>query len=675
VKPSFLRPLAAALLLGSLSAPLPALAQDIPIYPAEVFYEVPSFSLGGSQAAITTDGRRLLITSDETGIFNVYEVDLESGERRALTRSRTDAAYAIGWLGDNRSFLYTSDQGGNELNHVYLRLPDGRDVDLTPGAKTKASFLSFTPDRRAFFLATNERDPAAFDVYRYDAVSLDREMVFQNDMKLGSLTMSDRGDRLAGVLEKGAADNDIYVADLAYEGALAKAGFTRAKEAGEPRLVTEHEGDIEHALYTFDPSGNNLVIGSNEDSEFTEAFIVSLGKERRLSIPLGSKRSFEVPLGGGKRSDFVTDSWDVQSVSFSPSGSFHVQSVNADGRTVTQIIDRRRNRPVVLPARLPEGAISQVRFLPGERSAAITLSSSKSPADLYVVQLDDRDGDVQRLTNALEGRIDEEHLVRAEVVRYPSFDGLQIPAIQYRPHGVDEDDRVPAVVLVHGGPGGQSRATYSAMVQHLVNNGYGVLAVNNRGSSGYGKSFYHMDDRRHGEVDLKDVVAARAYLEGRDWVEGDKIAVMGGSYGGFMTMAALAFEPEVFDAGINIFGVTNWERTLSSIPAWWGSFRERLYGEMGDPATDQERHRRISPLFYADQVTKPVLIVQGANDPRVLQIESDEMVAELRANDVPVEYVLFDDEGHGFQKRDNRIEASEAYVRFLDRHLLGDGRR
>jgi dipeptidyl aminopeptidase/acylaminoacyl peptidase len=207
------------------------------------------------------------------------------------------------------------------------------------------------------------------------------------------------------------------------------------------------------------------------------------------------------------------------------------------------------------------------------------------------------------------------------------------------------------------------------MIQHLVNHGYAILAANNRGSSGYGKTFFHMDDRKHGEVDLKGIVQAKTYLQSLDWVDGERIGIIGGSYGGYMVGAALAFEPGVFDVGINIFGVMNWVRTLESIPPWWESFKEALYDEMGDPAVDGERHRRISPLFHATNITTPLLVVQGANDPRVLQVESDEIVAAVRANDVPVEYVLFEDEGHGFTKRENKIEASEAYLAFLDKHL------
>jgi dipeptidyl aminopeptidase/acylaminoacyl peptidase len=314
--------------------------------------------------------------------------------------------------------------------------------------------------------------------------------------------------------------------------------------------------------------------------------------------------------------------------------------------------------------------MGSVRFTSDESKIAFTVNASVSPSNIFTADIDG--SNVKQHTQALNQEIDPAHLVEAEVVRYESFDGLEIPSILYKPKGASAENPAPALVWVHGGPGGQTRAGYSATIQHLVNHGYAVLGANNRGSSGYGKTFYHMDDKKHGEVDLQDIVYGRTYLESLDWVDNDRIGIIGGSYGGYMVMAALAFEPEVFDVGINIFGVTNWVRTLTSIPPWWESFKESLYDEMGDPATDGERHRRISPLFHAENITKPVLVVQGANDPRVLQIESDEMVEALRANGVPVEYVLFPDEGHGFRSRENRITASEAYVSFLDQYLRGD---
>lgn len=202
--------------------------------------------------------------------------------------------------------------------------------------------------------------------------------------------------------------------------------------------------------------------------------------------------------------------------------------------------------------------------------------------------------------------------------------------------------------------------------------GYAVLGINNRGSSGYGKTFFHADDLRHGDVDLQDCVYGRRYLAALSWVAPDRIGIMGGSYGGYMVAAALAFVPTEFAVGVDVFGVTNWVRTLESIPPWWGAQRASLYAELGDPATDLDRLTAISPLFHARNIVRPLFVIQGKNDPRVLQVESDELVAAARANGGPVDYVVFDDEGHGFTKKKNCIVALGKYLEFLNRHLAHD---
>ena len=227
------------------------------------------------------------------------------------------------------------------------------------------------------------------------------------------------------------------------------------------------------------------------------------------------------------------------------------------------------------------------------------------------------------------------------------------------------------MVMVHGGPGGQAQVGYFALTQALVNHGYVVFDINNRGSSGYGKTFFAMDDRKHGEADLGDVVASKQHARGDRLRRHGAIGIIGGSYGGYMTLAALTLQPDAFKVGVDLFGISNWVRTLKNIPPWWESFRDALYAEMGDPKTDAARLRRISPLFNADKIKVPLMVLQGANDPRVLKVESDEIVAAAKKNGVPVEYVLFPDEGHGFVKKENEIRGYTRVLEFLDSHLRG----
>ena len=198
-----------------------------------------------------------------------------------------------------------------------------------------------------------------------------------------------------------------------------------------------------------------------------------------------------------------------------------------------------------------------------------------------------------------------------------------------------------------------------------------LLGINNRGSSGYGKTFFTADDQKHGREPLWDCVAAKKYLATLPYVDAGRIGIIGGSYGGYMVLAALAFQPETFNAGVDIFGVANWLRTLENTPPWWESFKKALYQEMGDPTKDRDMLKQISPLFHADKIRKPLLVLQGANDPRVLKVESDEIVAAVKSNGVPVDYIVFDDEGHGFTKKKNQLVGYRATLEFLDKHLKG----
>lgn len=610
-----------------------AAAVEFATYSAEDFYNTTTFLAASSSGlAFSPDGKSILITSDESGIYNAYAVDRASKARTALTTSTTSAAIGLSYFPADGRILYTADNGGDELNHVWVREEDGQARDLTPSEKTKAQFAGWSGDLLAFYVTSNERDAKTFDLYRYNASDYSRELIFENTEALSISAISPDDRWLALVKSRTSADSDVYLVNLAGDGTAS--------------LITAHEGNIAYDVYDFTPDGNQLILSTNEKGEWNEAWAYDIATKTKTP--------------------YVSADWDVSYVAFSATGKYRISGINNDAQTLVTITDIETNNEITLTS-LPAGDVRNVRFNRQDSQVAFLLNSDTSPSDLYVAAL--ADGVARRLTSALSPAINQENLVEAEVIRYASFDGTLIPSILYRPKNSSAENKVPALVLVHGGPGGQTRRGYRAMVQHLVNHGYAVLGANNRGSSGYGKTFYHMDDRRHGEGDLQDIVQGRSYLEAQDWVDADKIGIIGGSYGGYMTVAAMAFEPEAFEVGIDIFGVTNWQRTLKSIPPWWESFREALYDEMGDPATDSERHHRISPLFFADQIKNPLLVIQGANDPRVLQVESDELVAAVKANNVPVEYIVFPDEGHGFRSRDNRITASDSYVTFLDRYL------
>ncbi len=604
--------------------PEPMMAQ----YSAETFFD--TTTLYGS--SLSHDGSAVLVTSDASGIYNVYRYPVDGSAPTQLTQSTTDAIRGISWFPNDDRFLYTADQGGNELNHVYVQLPDGSSQDLTPGDNLKAMVAGWHEDQVHFYIMTNERDNRFFDLYKYSSDDFSRTMVFENNTGFNIESVSPDGRFLAMSRTNSNSDSDLFGVDL-------------SKDDAEPLLITPTEGNIQHSAYTFTRDSLGLIYSTDGHGEFAQAWLYDLASDEHRP--------------------YYTADWDVSFLYFSESGRYQVVGVNADARTELTITDLTTNTELQLPA-YPPGDLRGVNFSADESTLVFYVNSDVSPSNLFVWQVGSPE--VAQLTNTLAAEMDAQHLVQSTVERFKSFDGLTVPGLLYKPHQASATNKVPAIIFIHGGPGGQTRQGYSAMVQHLVNHGYAMFGVNNRGSSGYGKTFFHLDDKRHGEDDLQDIVYGKKYLQSLDWVDSEKIVVMGGSYGGYLTMAALAFTDE-FNAGINIFGVTNWVRTLESIPPWWESFRQSLYDELGDPATDGDRLRRISPLFHAANVKVPVLVVQGANDPRVLQVESDEMVAAIRANNVPVEYVLFPDEGHGFAVKANRITAQEAYLNFLRTHL------
>ncbi len=575
------------------------------------------------------DADKLIYSSDKSGIFNIYEVDLSTNEETQLTYSTEESFFVRGYSPSTGEVIYSADKGGNENSHIYL-IREGNSIDLTPGENTKASYVGWTKDELGMYVISNSRDPRFFDLYVIDIVTLNSEMVFKNDIGYNLNSISNNDNYLVLSINLSRSEQKLFLYDV------------RSNQQVEiSDKVANFSGQ------NFDKNDENYFYTTNYDSEFY--YLMSYN------------------LKNGERSTVYKTNWDVAFSYLSKNNSYRVTAVNEDAQNKLTIKNMSDQSDLNLIG-FENMNINSVGFSEDEKLLRVSAGSPNSPGDIYTYELSTNK--LNKITSNLNSNVNPEDLVNAEVIRYESFDGLEIPAILYKPHIASKKNKVPALVWVHGGPGGQSRVGYRALIQYLVNHGYAILAVNNRGSSGYGKTFYALDDQNHGEDDLQDCVWGKKWLQDQDYINPDKIGIIGGSYGGFMTMAAMTFEPEEFKVGVNIYGVTNWIRTLRSIPAYWESTRESLYKEMGNPYTeDSLRLYNISPLFHAKNIQNPVMVLQGANDPRVLQIESDEMVQEARDAGAYVEYVLFEDAGHGFIKKEQQIEGNEKILTFLENYL------
>ncbi len=601
-------------------------------YTIDQFYQNVHY-VGGS---FSHDESKLLVTSNATGIYNLYAIHTDGSGIDTLSRNTEETWRAISYFPHDDRVLFLADKGGNEINHLYLLDPDGTTTDLTPGENEKANFFGWSRSLKSFLYSSNKRDPKFFDIYEMDIESFKSTMIFENTEGVFPSEISNDKKFMAVVNPVTTSITELFIINL---------------ENGEKTRVSPEGAEAGFDAQEFSPDNRYLYYTTNEGSEFTYL----------------AKYDLE---SGTTEKVFETD-WDVWYAYHSWEGSYRVLGINEDANTSVMITKTADGSRVELPE-IKGGDITDVSISRSENKMRLSVGSSRAPGNVYV--FDFNSGVLTKLTESLNPDMDARDLVDGTIIRYESFDGLEIPSVLYKPHEASPDNQVPVLIWVHGGPGGQTRLGYDPLLQYLVNHGYAIVGVNNRGSSGYGKTFNRLDDKRHGEDDLMDCIYAKNYLATVDWADTSRVGIIGGSYGGYMVMAALAFEPEAFDVGVNIFGVTNWLRTLKSIPSWWEAQRKALYEELGDPfSEDSVRLHRISPLFHAENITRPVMVLQGANDPRVLQVESDEMVEAVRANEVPVEYVLFSDEGHGFRKKENEIKGYGQIREFLDKYLKEEG--
>jgi dipeptidyl aminopeptidase/acylaminoacyl peptidase len=641
--------------LAALAAP--AAAQDTLPTPAPI--DVPrldpaALSLAGSDcqgiarylnvrsagaAQLSPDGRELLFITSTTGQPQLWVTPVRPdgpAAPRQITFGANRVQFAR-WSPDGRWIAYGTDRGGNERTQFFLLSPDGtRERELTPSDDFFRLFSGWSPAGNRIAYVSNERNGNDFDLYVMDVAADGRggapRMVMQGAGNLGVEAWRPDGEAMVLSQGRGEADNDLFLLDLR---------TSRLDTLFMPARMSSYRS------IQWTPDGEGFFLSTNHERDFAGLAHVHVADK--------SIHWMQEP------------GHDVEEVALSPDGRLLAYTVNEQGFSRLVIRDLPGQRDLPRPD-LPGGVIGGLDWAEDAARLVIHVTGPGMPGDVWVY--DPGTGQAVRATESTRAGLDPAAFVAPDPVTIRSFDGENIYGLMYLPRGA-QGRRPPVVMMLHGGPTSQARPTFDPVKQYLLARGYAVLDLNFRGSTGYGQRFTQLDNGRLRPNGVRDMQAAVEYLRARGDVDGTRVAAMGGSYGGYMTLAAVAQLPEYFQAGVDFVGVANWISGLEDASPQLRNSDRIEYGNIDDPA-DRAFFTEISPLSYAHQIRSPLMVVHGANDPRVPVGEADQIVRAVRHRRGDVEYLRFPDEGHGIAKLQNRITAYQRIAAFLDRVLGND---
>jgi dipeptidyl aminopeptidase/acylaminoacyl peptidase len=592
------------------------------------------------QPSFSADGEHVIFLADLSGVPQVWQVLAQPAARPWWPDQLTfeqERVMGVWPAPQSHRILFARDMGGNEKAQLFLLDPATADLRaLTRGHEDAMhTFGCWNHEGSAFYFAANRRHPSHFDVYRYALEEQEAELIWQHYEPgfLFDFAVTRDETRLAFVRGSSSFDNHIFELNL---------------RSGNMRRLSKGEENVRYAQLAYTPGGRTLYLVTDLDSDFMHI--------RRLNPATVSWESVATP------------NWDVEMMALSPSGRYLAYTINVDGKSQMELIDMGRGVGLSVP--LPDDAGvagwwygERLAFSPQEDRLAFSFSSPTRTSDVYVWNL--LEDECQALTRSSHGGLPVERFAAPELIEFPTFDQRHIPAWYYRPHAAG-DAPLPAVVLVHGGPESQYRPTFNFLAQYLVHHGYAVLAPNVRGSTGYGKGYSHLDDVERRMDSVADLAHAVQWLQAQAEVDAQRIAVYGGSYGGFMVLASLTNYPDLWAAGVDLVGISNFVTFLENTSDYRRGHREAEYGTLAD---DRAFLESIAPMRHVDRIKAPLMVIHGANDPRVPLSEAEQLVQALREREVPVELLVFDDEGHGIVKLKNKLQAYPAIVDFLDRTL------
>jgi dipeptidyl aminopeptidase/acylaminoacyl peptidase len=586
-----------------------------------------------SSPSFSPDGSRIAFVTNISGLPQVWTMPTAGGYPSLVT-SFDDPVGFVTWSPDGQWLAFNVAPGGGFNEQIYVVRPNGTELRrLTDGGKAGNFLDGWSPDGRFIAYSSNRRDPSARDSYLVDVATGQSRMVAQN-RGIGSIDDVSRDGKYAIVsrlVNRG--DNNLYLVRL-----------SDSKET----LLTPHDGPGQFGGISFSPDGRAIYLISNKDRDLTALARIRVGPDDQPGpIEVLAARD-DGELGGAVMNE---------------QGTSVALLWNVAGRSELSFYNTATGKMVPGP-KMPAEIVGGLDFSNDGRRLAMAIAGASAPGNIWVLDLTSKQ--LTQITQSPHAGIDLSKLVRPELVRYKAHDGLELSGWLYRPVGMTRPG--PIVLSFHGGPEGQERPGFNSMYQALLSRGIAVFAPNVRGSSGFGKKFVNLDNGALRENGVKDIKASVDYVVSAGVADPKRVGIVGGSYGGYMVMAGLTEYPDMFAAGANLYGVVNFETFFKNTQPWMAAISKIEYG---DPDKEADMLRRLSPLTRIDRVKAPTIVLHGANDTNVPVIEAEQVVENLKKRNVPVEYVLFPDEGHGWRKTPNRIRSTVSIVRFFEKHLKG----
>ncbi len=614
--------------------------------------------------SFSPDGQHMAFLSNATGTSQVWVMKLPGGQPLQLTNYDDNVSF-VRWLGDGSGIIFGKAKGGDENTQFFWMKPDGTGVrPLTNDPTIRHNFGALSEDGKTIYYASNRRNRNFFDIYSMEIASGKEELQYQQDGSNSVVAASNSGSKLIVSRDGGeySLDNNLFLIDTSHKSAT---------------LLTPHKGAAQYGNAHFVADG--IVFAHNEDREF-----ISLAQVRQ-------KNATGDDWSESNRESRILDdaNWDVSDIEMTDFGNVIAYTINRDGfselyfrkyetngKPLITVIDKA-SEAIKLPER---GIVGGLTFSKDQSKLAFSFSSATNTANIWVYDLKTKS--LKRVTNSDTADIPRISFFQPKLIKYKTFDGREISAWYYEPSrrrsfslevgekavgGLQASKNpIPVIVSVHGGPEGQERPGFNSLYQYYLSRGYAILAPNVRGSTGYGKTFTHLDDVKKREDSVRDLAYAVEWLKTSGGADAKRIAVMGGSYGGYMTLAAITLYPDLWSAAVDTVGISNWESFMKNTSGYRRRQREVEYGSL---EKDVKFLRSISPISKVDRIKTPLFVIAGRNDPRVPWTEGEQIVNALKKRNSPVMWRVFDDEGHGVSKLKNRLELYPLVADFLDKYM------